>query len=71
MGKPGHGLAARPWYETIKAMDEPQRKYKWPWFFWGAVILFILLAVLAVGFAAKKISSERDFTPLPGTSPLH
>lgn len=52
-------------------MDEPPRKYKWPWFFWGAAALFILIAVLAVGFAAMKISSQRDFnTPLPGTAPL-
>ena len=51
--------------------NEPPRKYKWPWFFWGAAALFILLAVLAVGFAAMKISSQRDFnTPLPGTAPM-
>jgi len=51
--------------------NSPPRKYKWPWFFWGAVVLFIALAVLWVGVAAKKIESQRDFsTPLPGTAPL-
>jgi hypothetical protein len=54
------------------AVNEPERKYKWPWFFWGAVALFILLAVLAVGYAALKISSERGFIePLPGAAPMH
>jgi hypothetical protein len=49
----------------------PPRKYRWPWFFWGAVILFIALAVLWVGFAAHQIATERDpSTPLPGTAPM-
>lgn len=49
----------------------PARKYRWPWFFWGAVILFIALAAIWVGVAAVQIHGERDFTtPLPGTAPL-
>jgi bacteriorhodopsin len=52
-------------------VDETKRNYKWPWFFWGAVILFIALAVLWVAFAAKKISDERDVNaPLPSTAPV-
>jgi bacteriorhodopsin len=57
-------------------MNEPEenlapRKYRWPWFFWGAVVLFIVLAVFTVGFAAHRIATERDpNTPLPGTAPM-
>ena len=52
-------------------MDEPKQNYKWPWFFWGAVVLFITIAVVAVWFHAQKISRERDFTaPLPSTAPV-
>ena len=57
-------------------MSEPEgnpskRSYKWPWFFWGAVVLFIALAALWVGLAAKKIASERDVNaPLPNTAPV-
>ncbi len=49
----------------------PKRSYNWPWFFWGAVVLFIALAVLWVGLAAKKLASERDVNaPLPSTAPV-
>jgi hypothetical protein len=51
--------------------DAPPRKYRWPWFFWGAVVLFIALAVFWVGFAAHRIATERDpNAPLPGTAPM-
>jgi bacteriorhodopsin len=55
---------------TEPATPTPERKYIWPWFFWGAVALFILLAVLWVGAAARKTSSEREGNaPLPSTAP--
>jgi hypothetical protein len=51
--------------------NQPGRKYVWPWFFWGAVVLFIALAALWVALAAKKVASERDVNaPLPASSPL-
>ena len=51
--------------------NSPERKYRWPWFFWASVVLFIALAVLWVGMAAKKISSQRDVNaPLPSTAPV-
>ncbi|HSY18896.1 MAG TPA: hypothetical protein VK815_11200 [Candidatus Acidoferrales bacterium] len=51
--------------------DATPRKYRWPWFFWGAVVLFIALAVFAVAFAAHRIATERDTNaPLPGTAPM-
>ncbi len=51
--------------------NSPERKYRWPWFFWASVFLFIALAVLWVGLAAKKIASQRDVNaPLPSTAPV-
>jgi hypothetical protein len=56
---------------TDPEANPPKRTYKWPWVFWGAVVLFIALAVLWVGLAAKKIASERDVNaPLPSTAPV-
>jgi hypothetical protein len=52
-------------------MDEPNRNYKWPWFFWAAVVLFIAITVLSVALKAKKIARERDFSaPLPSSAPV-
>ncbi|HEX3857011.1 MAG TPA: hypothetical protein VHY30_06930 [Verrucomicrobiae bacterium] len=49
----------------------PEQNYKWPWFVLAAVLLFIVLAVAFVGFKARQIEHERNFSaPLPG-SPAH
>lgn len=51
-------------------MDEPKQKYKWPWFAAAAVVLFIVIAVLAVALQAKKVAQQRDFNaPLPSSAP--
>ncbi len=44
------------------APDEhpPKRNYKWPWFVGPAVLLFIVLAVLWVIFAARQVEQERS-----------
>ena len=48
------------------------RKYRWPWFVLAAVVLGLVLAVLAVAFAARKVSEQRDYNaPMPTTSPTH
>ena len=58
-------------------MNEPDRKprnYKWPWAVAAAVIVGIVLAVIWVSIAVKKVERERDYNaPLPGTSsqPAH
>ena len=45
----------------------PKQNYKWPWFVLAAVVLFVVLAVVFVGFKARQIEQERDFNaPLPG-----
>jgi hypothetical protein len=44
----------------------PKRNYKWPWLVAAAVLLFLALAVLWVGFAAHREKQERDFdAPIP------
>jgi bacteriorhodopsin len=42
--------------------DEIPRNYKWPWFVLAAAILFVMLAVVFVGFKARQIEHERDFS---------
>jgi hypothetical protein len=52
--------------------DEVPRRYTWPWFFWGAVVLFILLAVIWMTVEVKKLERERDYNaPLPHSGPVH
>ncbi len=64
-------LAAHgPMCENPTAMNEPKRNYKWPWFVLAAVVLFIVLAVLWVAFAAEKVEQQRDYgAPLPSSAP--
>ena len=56
-------------------MTEPNqnpRRYRWPWFVAAAVLLGILMAILWVGLAVKKIERERDLSaPLPNSAPVH
>jgi ABC-type maltose transport system permease subunit len=47
----------------------PKQNYKWPWFAAAAVVLAIVLAVVWVAIAAKKVEEQRDFTPLPSSTP--
>jgi hypothetical protein len=56
--------------ETENPSSQNPRRYKWPWFVLAFAILGIVLAVLWVSLAAKKIEQERDFNePLPSTAP--
>ena len=49
--------------------NSPRQNFKWPWLVLAAVVLAIVLAVGWVGFAAKKVGQQRDFTPLPAGAP--
>lgn len=50
--------------------NSPKPKYKWPWFVAAAVVLAIVLAVIWVAIAAKKVEEQRDFgQPLPSGAP--
>ena len=50
----------------------PKPQYKWPWFVLAAVLLGMVLAVMWVGAAAKKVEQQRDYNaPLPDTAPAH
>jgi bacteriorhodopsin len=50
-------------------MNEPKenpRRYKWPWFVLVAVLLFVVLTVVWVSFAVKKVERERNVSvPVP------
>lgn len=55
-------------------MNEPNerpRHYRWPWLVAAAVVLGIVLAVVWVAFAVKKVERERDLNaPLPDSAPV-
>jgi len=51
--------------------NSPRPKYKWPWFALAALLLAIVLAIVWMTFAVKKVERERDFSaPLPGSAPV-
>lgn len=50
------------------AMNEPdgtppKQNFKWPWFVLAAVVLFVVLAIMWVSLAAKKVEQERGENP--------
>jgi hypothetical protein len=47
----------------------PRQNFKWPWFVLAAVLLAIVLAVIWVAAAARKVEQQRDFAPLPDSAP--
>jgi F0F1-type ATP synthase assembly protein I len=56
--------------EPDEFSTQNNRRYKWPWFALAFVLLGIVMAVLWVALAAKKIEQRRDFNePLPSTAP--
>ena len=48
--------------------DAPRQTYRWPWFAAAAVLLGIVLAVVFMVVAVKKLQRERDFGAPPTTS---
>jgi hypothetical protein len=51
--------------------DEAPRRYRWPWVALAFVVLGIVMALIFMIVAVKKIERERDYSaPLPGTAPL-
>lgn len=48
----------------------PKQNYQWPWFALAAAVLGIVLAIVWMYFAVKKVERERDFSaPLPSSTP--
>jgi len=72
--------ASLPWVATVtdrrynclvNEPDEipPKRNYKWPWFVLAAVILFVVLTIVWVSFAVRKVEQQRNFNaPVPATA---
>jgi hypothetical protein len=50
--------------------NEPPRQYRWPWMVAAAVVLGIVLAIIWMSAAVKKVERERDVNgPLPSGAP--
>ncbi len=50
----------------------PRPNYKWPWFAAAAAVLAIVLAIVWMTFAVKRVEAQRDFSaPLPSSAPVH
>ncbi len=50
--------------------NPPKRNYQWPWIVGAAVMLGIVLAIVWMSFAVRKVERERDFNaPLPNSAP--
>ena len=50
--------------------DDNQPHYRWPKYVLAGVVLGIVLAVVWVWLAARKVEQQRDFgAPLPNSAP--
>lgn len=47
----------------IPPSNLPKRHYRWPWILFGAVILQVVLVVLWMTFAVRKVEQQREFGP--------
>jgi len=51
---------------TMNESNEKPRRYKWPWLVLAGVVLFIVVSVIWVAFAAEKVEQQRDYSaPIP------
>jgi hypothetical protein len=48
--------------------DAPRQTYRWPWLAAAVVLLGIVLAVVWMTIAVKKLQRERDFSAPPTSS---
>jgi len=52
--------------------NDPQPHYRWPKYVLAGVVLGVVLAVVWVWFAARKVEQQRDYNaPLPNSAPAH
>ena len=57
---------------SMNGSNENPRRYKWPWIVAAAVVLGIVMAIIWVTIAVKKVERERDINaPLPSGTPVH
>jgi len=47
----------------MNEQNENPRRYKWPWFVLAMVVLGIVLAIVWMFFAVRKVERERNFNP--------
>jgi hypothetical protein len=48
----------------------PKRRYRWPWVVLAAFLLWVLLAILWMSVAVRRVEERRDFSaPPPAPAP--
>jgi len=62
-------FAGRVFTLQFQRMNEPNenpRRYKWPWFVLAMFLLGVVLAIVWMVFAVRKVEQERNFNaPVP------
>lgn len=53
-----------------KNETEQPRKYTWPKFVLGGVVLWIVLVIIWMSVLVHRIRDQRDYTPWPQTTPV-
>ena len=53
-----------------KNETEQPRRYAWPKFVWGGVVLWIVLAIIWMSVLVHRTREQRDYTPWPKTAPV-
>jgi len=72
MGGVARGLEFLVNRRLIMNENDNKPHYRWPKYVLGGVVLGIVLAVVWVWLAARKVEQQRDFgTPLPNSAPVH
>lgn len=50
--------------------SEPPRRYKWPWFFWGFVLLGFILTIIWMTIEVRRVERESNYNaPVPTSTP--
>jgi hypothetical protein len=53
-----------------KNETEQPRRYTWPKFVLGAVVLWIVLVIIWMSVLVRRTREQRDYTPWPKSAPV-
>jgi flagellar biosynthesis/type III secretory pathway M-ring protein FliF/YscJ len=53
-----------------KSETEQPRRYTWPKYVLGGVVLWIVLVIIWMSVLVRRTREQRDYTPWPQTTPV-